>query len=397
MKSFSLAATLAFLPNVVLDVAAHSWVEQMLVIQNGTYTGNPGYMRGYTPRGPGFSDFLNQNLLPALSSNRIRIDSTDPMCRSSQTTSNYTDAYPKLNAAPGDFVAIRYLENGHVTLPQNQLGKPGSGGTVMIYATTQPKDNEKLTDVLQWNVNGTGGDGRGKLLTVQNFDDGRCYQINSSPISTQRQQQFPNKPVNAAAGSANEELWCETNVQLPSDAATNSDMTLYWAWQWNTMPNVDPGIPKGKDEWYTSCMDVNLVAAGQVKQASVKPPTKLLVQDPQQKANPNFMERAANTTLPDGGPDGGDGNLGNASGAASSGAASATSAGQQSTSTSPMFPGMTSTQGPGFIGGSGSGTPHTLTLTQIVTVTYNDKKRSMTPRTAVIADIAAPKRRNIFA
>ncbi|KAF2093637.1 hypothetical protein NA57DRAFT_47848, partial [Rhizodiscina lignyota] len=251
-----LVTTLALL-SCLSGINAHSWVEQMYVIKDGKYTGNPGYMRGYNPRGPSFTDSLNQNLVPALSSGRLRISDADPMCKSTQQTSNQTSGYPKLNASPGDMVALRYLENGHVTLPQNQIGKPGSGGTVMIYATSQPKQNEKLTDVLQWTTNGTGGDKRGQLLTVQNFDDGRCYQINSSPMSTQRQQEFPNKPAGQPS-APNEEMWCETDVQLPSNISTNSDLTLYWAWQWNTASGADPGIPNGKDEWYTSCMDVNI-------------------------------------------------------------------------------------------------------------------------------------------
>lgn len=402
-------------------VQAHSWVEQMLVVQNGKFTGNPGYMRGYTPRGPGFSDPLNVNLLPALSTGRTRIDNTDPMCKSDQTTAKQTAGFPKLNASPGDKVALRYLENGHVTLPQNQKGKPGSGGTVLVYATSQPKQDEKLTDVIQWNTNGTGGDGRGKLLTVQNFDDGRCYQVNSSPMSTQRQQQFPNKPAGQPSAPS-EELWCETDVTLPSDAQTDTDLTLYWAWQWNTLPNMDPGIPDGKDEWYTSCMDVNMLAAGQISKAASSPPTKLLVQDPQQSANPNFAERTQNTTLPDGGPEGGDGNLGNAASSgspgAASGAAPSTPAAAPSTAAPPAssappsatatFSGGMTTIVPipfptngvpqasgasGFLGSVGG--PHTMTLTQVVIVTFNGK-RSVETKTAMVADIVAGRRRNVF-
>ena len=48
-----------------------------------------------------------------------------------------------------------------------------------------------------------GGDGRGSLLAAQNFNDGRCYQINSRNISIARQQEFPN-PVQGQISSVYE-------------------------------------------------------------------------------------------------------------------------------------------------------------------------------------------------
>ena len=101
-----------------------------------------------------------------------------------------TPGFPRLQAAPGNMVALRYqgklviestrcytnanklTENGHVTLPQNGLRKPEKGGKVYLYGTTHPKDDEKFLDVFQkWNEAGTGGDKRGRLLAVQNYDD----------------------------------------------------------------------------------------------------------------------------------------------------------------------------------------------------------------------------------
>jgi hypothetical protein len=37
-------------------------------------------------------------------------------------------------------LAIKYLENGHVTLPQNQLGKPPGAGTVHVFVTLSPDE-----------------------------------------------------------------------------------------------------------------------------------------------------------------------------------------------------------------------------------------------------------------
>ncbi|KAG9550888.1 hypothetical protein KCU71_g6285, partial [Aureobasidium melanogenum] len=161
MKFYISAAVIAA---VLGQASAHSWVEEMQMIDSttGNYTGDYGYTRGYVARtDPGFNGDSVDYLLPALSSGRTRIDGTDLLCHPDQRTSNYTNTkYPRLQAAPGSYIAMKYLENGHVTLPQNQPGKPKAAGTVFVYATTNPSDTEKIVDVLKWNTAGNGGDSR---------------------------------------------------------------------------------------------------------------------------------------------------------------------------------------------------------------------------------------------
>jgi hypothetical protein len=105
---------------------------------------------------------------------------------------NQTGNYQLLQALPGSYIALKCLENGHVTLPQNQPGKTPGAGTVYVSGTSQPDDNEVLSEVLQWNPEGTGGDRLGKPLTIQNFDNKRCYQISNGNICISRQKEFPN-------------------------------------------------------------------------------------------------------------------------------------------------------------------------------------------------------------
>lgn len=102
------------------------------------------------------ADALDENLIPALSTGRTRINSSDLVCRGSQQTSNYTE-YPMLSVSAGAYIALRYLENRHVTLRQLQIGKPGSGGTVLSYATARPSETEKLLDILSWDHNAASG------------------------------------------------------------------------------------------------------------------------------------------------------------------------------------------------------------------------------------------------
>ncbi|KAL2013127.1 hypothetical protein VTN00DRAFT_652 [Thermoascus crustaceus] len=238
--------------------SSHSWIEQLMVIApNGTFVGAPGYARGNVLRtAPGFSDTKMVNLIPPTNRATNEILPTDTMCKDTQRKQIQTEGSPRLQAAPGAAVALRFQENGHVTLPQNQAGKPKNRGTVYVYGTTQPREDDTFLAIHNvWNRNGTGGDKRGILLSVQNFDDGRCYQINGGQISTQRQAKFPHQ-ANQLMGA---DLWCQQDIALPSDVPPGKPYTLYWVWDWPTAPGVDPNLPKGKNEIYTTCMDVDIM------------------------------------------------------------------------------------------------------------------------------------------
>lgn len=283
-----LALSLSLL-GLLSGTAAHSWNEQLsLVASNGSFVAN-GYPRGYVDRtSPDFSDAKMTWLMPNASTGRIFIDNSDLLCHDGQRTQTQSAGYPRLTVSPGSVIAMKYMENGHVSLPQVQIGKPPQSGTVFVFGTTQPSTDEKLTDVLQWNAAGTGGDKRGVLLQSQNFDDDRCYQINSGAISTQRQQEFPN-PMPGQPNSKDEQ-WCESNAVIPSSAPVGKPYTLYWVWQWPTAPGGNSGYPQGKDEFYSTCNDVDVVAnAPQPGFFS----NALKQQDPQVNAVSDYKSRSA--------------------------------------------------------------------------------------------------------
>ena len=277
---------------------AHTWVEQFQVIaDNGSYIGDPGYSRGYVARTDlGYNGFSVNYLLPETASGNIRITPSDSLCHPAQRSSNYSNpAYPKLQVQPGGYVSAKYLENGHVTLPWNQLGKPPGGGTVFVYGTTSPSDNEKLTDVLEWTTDGSGGNGKGFLMSAQNFDDGRCHQINCGNISTERQTLFPNQFAGQPASSV--ESWCETDFQIPANQALGS-LTTYWVWQWPTEANADCTYPDGKDEYYTTCADFDIIDSTP-EEIAARPKSHTLVhENPQSVAVSDFKSRKAFTTSP---------------------------------------------------------------------------------------------------
>ena len=344
---------------------AHSWIEQMVNIDsNGKYFGEYGYPRAFADKGiPGFNQQSDVYMLPPLARQPPYINNTDLLCHPSQRNQTQSANFPRLQAAPGGMFAMKYAENGHVTQPAQLPGKPKAGGTNFVFGTTQPKDDEKLTDVMQWTQDGSGGDKRGVLLSAENFDDGRCYQISGFPISVQRQKEFAD-PIHGQVGSQHEQL-CETDVQLPSDAAAGKPYTLYWVWQWPTEGGVDPNIPKGKDEYYITCMDVDVVAS--VK--SVTPSKTLAQQDPQTAAVTNFKSRTAFTTNPI------SGELGTVFGSATGNNSAATTIATSVTSNTPTITNSVPT-------GSNSRLlePTTVTITEMVTVTAPLTIATVAPR-----------------
>ncbi|KAI1911365.1 hypothetical protein LOZ61_003888 [Ophidiomyces ophidiicola] len=239
--------------------SCHSWVEQLMnIAPNGTFVGEPGYPRGNVKRtAPGFSDTRMTYLLPP---NTRPIGTgvlpEDKMCMDTQRTREQTAGSPRLKASPGAMIALRFQENGHVSLPDAQPGKPKNRGFVYVYGTSNPRPDDTLLSIHKvWNSAGTGGDRRGQLLSRQNFDDGRCYQINDQPISKMRQQKFPHQ-ANELMGA---DMWCQQDIALPQNVPAGKPYTLYWVWDWPTAPGADPGIPKGKAEIYTTCMDIDVV------------------------------------------------------------------------------------------------------------------------------------------
>lgn len=257
------AVVLSGIPSTI----AHSWVEQLnRIAPNGTMIAPEGYQRGYVGRAdPGFKGDVSDDLWQIPPNDRAEgavIYPTDLLCAPQQKIGTYTNSkYPKLVTAPGDYVALRHQENGHVTLPATQQNKPRNRGTIYIYGTEKPGANDTLMSIHNvWNADGTGGDGRGRLLATRNYDDGQCYQMNGGDISVSRTKQFSKE----ASNPQGQDLWCQSDLQLPSDLTVGADYTLYWVWDWPTLSKAnamvgDEGVKVTKPETYTSCMDVEIV------------------------------------------------------------------------------------------------------------------------------------------
>ncbi|PQE03330.1 hypothetical protein CJF30_00005542 [Rutstroemia sp. NJR-2017a BBW] len=239
-KAISLTALALFA--TIPAVSAHTWADEIIrIAPNGTF-----------PK---------------------ELNSTTPICAATQQPNAPAPfpGYPQLTASPGDFVAIRYAENGHVTEPK-QAATPTStkgfgSGLVYVYGTENPQADDKYTAIHKvWNKDGTGGDKRGKLLAVQYFDDMECYLdgnenasgdnrliIQGMTLAQMRAQAYPHNET-AISGKS---LLCQTDFQIPADATVNSNYTIYWVWDW---PTLDLQGNVVTNQTYTVCADIDIKA-----------------------------------------------------------------------------------------------------------------------------------------
>ncbi|KAI0187819.1 hypothetical protein EV127DRAFT_138540 [Xylaria flabelliformis] len=225
-------------------VNAHTWVEYLYHINsNGAFTGDPGYPIGYLARAQGVSDDAHQT--------KILDTSTNPALCKPLSSSDATK-YPPLQASAGDYIALQYQENGHVTQP-DLTPRPYRGGNVYVYGTSQHQDSDGINDVLNaWTADGKGGNGKGKLLATHYFDDGQCFQDNpAAAIAQQRKAKY-----------GVDQLSCQTDIQLPTDLPSEGTYTLMWVWDWPRIISDTQNVT----EIYTTCAQINL--QGSVKGAS---------------------------------------------------------------------------------------------------------------------------------
>lgn len=274
---------------------AHSWIEELSNVGlDGSYFAEYDYPRAFVDKGvAGFNQNANEWQLPTPGQRLLKTG--DPLCHPEQRNPHPSTNFPRLKSVPGGTVAMRYAEGGHVTMDGGGVGlygKPKHGGTAFVFRTRQQNLEQAMNAALEWTRDGTGGDRRGRLLASQNFDDGRCYENNNTPLANLRRSQI-SASLSGQAGSE-KELLCETDVQLPPDLEAGKPYTLYWVWQWPTAPGKDPNDLEGKDEYYTSCIDVDIVRDIPVAQ----PVHTLAQQGAVTSAVPDFARRTALTTDP---------------------------------------------------------------------------------------------------
>lgn len=190
-------------------------------------------------------------LLPL--SQRLSLTNADMICKSTQSLGNQSSNFPYLRAQPGDHIALRHRENGHISKP---IPEKPTFGSVSVYGTCDSRDSDTVVDIHHvWNANNTGGDLRGRLLQRQSFDDGSCYENNESELSAIRAV-AGQPPHDETDGTS---LLCKTVVKIPRDVPTKTMYTLYWVWDWPSIGNVEGKGTILKEELYTTCIDIQIV------------------------------------------------------------------------------------------------------------------------------------------
>jgi len=184
------------------------------------------------------------NLIPPNDRLERWILPSDRICKSTQQEHNQTQSSPALKAAANNLVALRYQENGHVTLPGSR-----APGTIYVYGTSLASPLDKIHQIHKvWDA--SGDDREGRLIMKRSFDDGRCYQINNGGISKERQRLYPHK-IDIVQGR---DLWCEIDIRLPKTLATGSIYTLYWVWDRSWWPFSG----EQQIEIYTTCIGIHI-------------------------------------------------------------------------------------------------------------------------------------------
>lgn len=245
-KSIYAAATTGLLlAGFQQGASAHSWVETLrLIAPDGTFTGEPGYPIGFVNRtSPGFSDPVAQNKI---------LDKTGNPAVCKPLAGAY-ETYTRLGAAGGDWVAMLYQENGHVTDPTQTI-RPFRGGNVYVYGTLEHQDSDGINDVLgAWTADGKGGNGKGRLLASHYYDDGICYQNRATTSTTKTFPVYTERHEKYKA----DEVSCQSDFQLPADLPASGKYTVMWVWDWPRIETDTTNVT----EIYTSCAEIDLGAA----------------------------------------------------------------------------------------------------------------------------------------
>ena len=237
---------------------SHAWPERINRIgNNGTLLEPDGYSRNFVPRdGPGSAGVGGENVS---FSKLIGSVKGAPVCMPRQQTQTQSPGHPRLQASPGDLIAIRYTENGHVTQPRDPKLAAGPdqphGGPVRILGTTQGTGAFTLDQVVQWTQDGSGGDKKGKLLEMQNYDDGQCYEKGSKPPQQERQAKYP---FQGNLVDSISDLLCQNNFAIPADAPIGKPYTILWVWDFSHDINKSWNSPS--KEVYSNCIDIDVVA-----------------------------------------------------------------------------------------------------------------------------------------
>ena len=193
-------------------------------------------------------------LLPPNTHDNNILLSTNLIYKDSQLQPNQTVGSLILFTHPSSTLLLIYQENGYVTLFNQTLGKIFFRN-VFVYRM----DQSLLLDTLEgiYNIqtpDSSSGNTKRCFLKEALFNDGTCYQINSSP-ELYRWRVLLQQHHKSFKGN---DLWYKIEVTFSKGLVRGSLYILYQVWNWPTVVNP-PVLPKGKIEIYTTCINILII------------------------------------------------------------------------------------------------------------------------------------------
>lgn len=204
----------------IQSTIAHSWID---IIYPASDPSNIGYPRNYAGHDADVDITTYKTLVD---------DPSIPACGPSQRAFGYSSEYAELQIPQGttELVAT-YLENGHVTkdrLPPDDLPHPGNYSWYLLPAYTSAQDVITFADLNASTL----------LSGPSDFDDGVCA-VDAAGIQG-RPGPIP----------------CLSKFTIPSDLQPGVYQLVWW-WDFTKLTAIDPGYI----EWYTTCMDIQVLGA----------------------------------------------------------------------------------------------------------------------------------------
>ncbi|KAJ2696586.1 hypothetical protein FB645_006162 [Coemansia sp. IMI 203386] len=193
------------------SVLAHSWVDCVKYDPNTHQC--LGYPRGYKGRE---DKDINGNASLEYTNLFSGSPASQPMCKSSQQTENYSTIYPMATAQPGETIYTSWQQNGHLN----------NASPTKVKILYYPSSSQTFSDVSEKDTAMVAG-------TMDYATDGNCYN--------------PSEPNTV----------CFNSWTVPTDLVPGQTYHFVWFWYFNFNP---------AGEWYTTCFDVNVQDASHVAQ-----------------------------------------------------------------------------------------------------------------------------------
>ncbi|TGZ80652.1 hypothetical protein EX30DRAFT_372000 [Ascodesmis nigricans] len=184
--------------------------------------------------------------------------------------------YPMFKASPGDWLWVKWKDNGHITKDPFDKSITGEGeragknppydqGKVWIYGS-EKMDNVTYKDVASVSLKTvrSGSWKDGELLAESPYDDGLCAEENETLTFLERCKLGGGGP-------------CKVAVQIPP-SVKGTKYTLIYVWDYSGKL----GRPAVMVHWFTSCLDIEILP-GKKPTSTEKPPkitpARLVTQD----------------------------------------------------------------------------------------------------------------------